>query len=158
MYGILPIHPQYEIIHLSHTAIGPDVLAINPRRVRTRQERNNIRNLLRCPDPIHGVEPCNHLDDRLGLAVVEEISSGRAGGDSVDSDGALAKVLGEDPSNLFDSTLGRIVEEVVRGDSGSGSEGSREENNATTIRDMWYSSLGGEMLVCLKADMFEVGY
>lgn len=44
---------------------------------------------------------------------------------------------------MFDSTLGGIVEEVVRGDSGSGGEGSREENNTATVRDMWYSSLGG---------------
>lgn len=108
---------------LSHPSIRPQILTIDPRRIRTSQKANNLRDLLWGPNPVHWIPGGDHLDYVLWLSVVEEVGSGGAGGNTVDCDAATTEVFREDAGHLFDCAFGGDVEEVVGGYSGSGSEG-----------------------------------
>jgi hypothetical protein len=126
---------------LRHASIRPDILAIHPACLGPGQEAHNTRNLLGSTNSIHRVESGNHLHDGLGLSVIEEVCARGAGGDGIDSDSALAKVLCEHAGHLLDCALGGVVEEVVWRDGCGHREGCGEEDDAAAIGDVRYCGL-----------------
>ena len=115
---------------ISHSPpINSQHLPTHPPALLPAQERNHISNLLRGTDPVRGAETRNHLEHRLWLILIEELSGNGARCDGVDADALAHEVFGHYADHLLDGAFGGAVEEIAGHDVGGGGDGGGEEND-----------------------------